>query len=378
MVLLSVGLNTPSLRLRESNATLHSAKFNIDWDIPAFLFLAVALFLANPFASRAAKYNSETFVSAVAVYTSYRVINRVLSVAADTSVQVGIIGTSAGFKPGHILRSLLDTLDRFADLLFPLIILAGVLSIAISPVASLAAALAALGFALRISADFTARHSTAFAPHIKRLGNACAGIGILFALVIPLTYSAGYLIGNQITARSWEDAVTTFEAFETKVHVADEALQEPTLGALSLPEGSPEQTQADPEIAAQGEAPNESADEELSRWRVLSLMDQSWGAVGEAWGSLSDGVTNVAIGARNVGNNSVQAFSSVPEYLEKSSELVSAAFQYLIALIVKTLVIPMLIVGVGLWLWRIFWKPAHTMTIRPAHEMRDRSPTSIE
>jgi hypothetical protein len=107
----------------------------------------------------------------------------------------------------------------------------------------------------------------------------------------------------------------------------------------------------------------------------LTLM---CGAVGDAWGSVSDGVANVAIGARNVGNNSVQAFSSVPDYLEKSSELVSAAFQYLIALIVKTLVIPMLIVGVGLWLWRIFWKLAHTMTIRPAHEMRDRSPTAIE
>jgi hypothetical protein len=32
--LLSVGLNTPSLRLRESNATPHSTKFNIDRDIP--------------------------------------------------------------------------------------------------------------------------------------------------------------------------------------------------------------------------------------------------------------------------------------------------------------------------------------------------------
>jgi hypothetical protein len=39
MVLLSVGLNTPSLRLRESNATLHSAKFNIDRDIPRWLSL---------------------------------------------------------------------------------------------------------------------------------------------------------------------------------------------------------------------------------------------------------------------------------------------------------------------------------------------------
>jgi hypothetical protein len=34
MVLLSIGLNTPSLRLRESNATLHSEKFNSDRDIP--------------------------------------------------------------------------------------------------------------------------------------------------------------------------------------------------------------------------------------------------------------------------------------------------------------------------------------------------------
>ena len=341
------------------------------------LLFALALSFTNPFASRAAKYNSEVYVSATAVYTSYRVINRVLSVAADTSVQVGIIGTSAGFKPGQILRSLLDTLDRFADLLFPLMILAGVLSIAISPVAALAAALAALGFALRISADLTARYSTIVATHIKRLGNACAGIGILFALVIPLTYTAGYLIGNQITARSWEDAVTTFEAFETKVHVADEALQEPTLNALSQPEGSAEQATGDPEIPAQSDAPDESADEELSRWRVLSLMDQSLGAVGEAWGSVSDGVASVAIGARNVGNNSVQAFSSVPDYIEKSTELVSAAFQYLIALIVKTLVIPILTVGVGLWLWRIFWKPAHTL-IRPAHHIQDRSPTSIE
>ena len=342
-----------------------------------FLFLAVALFFANPFASRAAKYNSEIFVSATAVYTSYRVINRVLSVAADTSVQVGFIGTSAGFKPGQVLRSLLDTLDRFADLLFPLMILAGVLSITISPVAAFAAALAALGFALRISADLAARYSMVVATHIKRLGNACAGIGILFALVIPLTYSAGYLIGNHITAHSWEEAVTTFEAFETKVHVVDEALQEPTLSAVSLPDGSAEQTPGDPEMPAQTEPADESADEELSRWRILSLMDQSLGAVGEAWGSVSDGVASVAIGARNVGNNSVQAFSSVPDYIEKSTELVSAAFQYLIALIVKTLIIPMLIVGVGLWLWRIFWKPVHTL-IRPAHHIQDRSPTSIE
>jgi hypothetical protein len=36
-VLLSVGLNTPSLRLRESNATPHSTKFNIDRDIPFLL-----------------------------------------------------------------------------------------------------------------------------------------------------------------------------------------------------------------------------------------------------------------------------------------------------------------------------------------------------
>lgn len=342
-----------------------------------FLLLAVALCFTNPFASRAAKFNSEIFVSATAVYTSYRVINRVLSVAADTSVQVGIIGTSAGFKPGQILRSLLDTLDRFADLLFPLMILAGVLSIAISPVAALAAALAALGFALRISADLTAQYSTIVATHIKRLGNACAGIGILFALVIPLTYTAGYLIGNHITARSWEEAVTTFEAFESKAQVVDEALREPTLGALSLPEGSTEQTPNDVEISAQNEAPDELADEELRRWRVLNLMDQSLGAVGEAWGSVSDGVASVAIGARNFGNNSVQAFSSVPDYLEKSSELVRAAFQYLIALIVKTLVIPMLIVGVGLWLWRILWKPTHIL-IRPAHQLQDRSQTSME
>lgn len=341
-----------------------------------FLLLAVVLCFTNPFASRAAKYNSEVFVSATTVYTSYRVINRVLSVAADTSVQVGIIGTSAGFKPGQILRSLLDTLDRFADLLFPLMILAGVLSIAISPVAALAAALAALGFMLRISADLTAQYSTIVATHIKRLGNACAGIGILFSLVIPLTYSIGYLIGNQITADRWENAVTTFEAFETKVHVADEALQEPTSGTLPLPDASDARIPDDPERTAQTQEPDVPADKEPNRWRVLDLMDQSLGAVGEAWGSVSDGVASVAIEARNVGNNSVQAFSSVPDYLEKSSDLVRSAFDYLMALIVKTLVIPMLVVGIGIWFWRGLWTPANTL-IRPASDIPDRTPKMI-
>jgi len=41
MVLLSFGLNTPSLRLRESNATLHPKKFNIDRDIPALRSLGL-------------------------------------------------------------------------------------------------------------------------------------------------------------------------------------------------------------------------------------------------------------------------------------------------------------------------------------------------
>jgi len=34
MVLLPLGLNTPSLRLEGSNATLHLSNFNIERDIP--------------------------------------------------------------------------------------------------------------------------------------------------------------------------------------------------------------------------------------------------------------------------------------------------------------------------------------------------------
>ncbi len=40
MLLSPFGLDTPSLRLRESNATLHSEKFNIDRDIPHILNIA--------------------------------------------------------------------------------------------------------------------------------------------------------------------------------------------------------------------------------------------------------------------------------------------------------------------------------------------------
>jgi len=342
-----------------------------------FLLIAVVLFFTNPFATRAAKYNAEAFVSAATVYTSYRVINRVLSVAADTSVQVGIVGASASFKPGQILRSLLDTLDRFADILFPLMILSGVLSVAISPVASLAAALAALGFLLRMVADPTGRYSAALAAHINRLGTACAGVGTVFALLIPLTYSAGYLIGNQITADRWERAVRAFAAFEADVHVADTALQDPSLVSLSGVEGSGEHTASDEDRTPPTGNPGEAESEGENGWRLFNWAGQSWTAVEETWSSLGDGVSNVVLGARSVASNSVQIVRSVPDYLDKSSELVSAAFQYLIALIVKTLVIPTLLVGVGLWLWRVFWIPANTQT-RPTPEIRDRSPSLID
>lgn len=343
--------------------------------INAFLFvLAGALFFINPFASIAAKYNTETLVSATSIYTSYRVINRVMSVAADTSIQVGIVGTSAGFKPGQILRSLLDTLDRFADLLFPLMVLAGVMSLAVVPIATLGAALAALGMALRILSDLITSTSYSFRSSLTRLGNACAGVGFLVALIIPATYTIGYFVGDRITSSSWQEAVATFEAFATEVEGVDEALRDVTTESLPTSDGSFEHSRDDEAQSVSPEGSEAEAEEvdQTGRWRIFDWAGQTSTVIGDAWGSVSDGVTGFAGGALNVGNNSVQAFSSVPEYLGKSSDLVAAAFNYLAALIVKTLIIPILVVGVGIWLWRIMLAPAIN-SVRAVPDIKDQS-----
>ena len=316
------------------------------------LALALMLVVFNPFASVAERFNRETFASATAIYTSYRVINRVLAVAADTSVQVGVVGASAGFKPGQILRSLLDTLDRFADLLFPLMVLAGVMSIAVVPVAMIGALLALAGVALRILADLPRLGGLAFVPVLARLGNAAAGLGFLVALIIPASYTLGYLLGERLTARSWHAAVATFEAFATSVESTDDALRLATTEALPPPE----------DTAAQGPAaPAEPVPEAggVQGWVDWAGQRLSGGisGVGDAWDTFSGGIGTLASGARNLGSSSVQAVGSIPDYLEKSTNLVAAAFQYLVALIVKTLVIPMVLVGIGLWLWRVLTAP---------------------
>lgn len=326
------------------------------------LAAAIFLFFFNPFASIAAKYNKETFVSATAVYSSYRVINRVMSVAADTNVQVGLVGTSAGFKPGQVLRSLLDTLDRFADLLFPLMIVAGVMSIVIGPFAVLGATLAALGMVLRIAADHFRHAPPAFMMPVKRLGNACAGVGFLAALLVPATYSAGYALGDQITSRSWEEAVATFGAFSSELERTDEALRDGATTSLSSTETLTAPSVNDGE---QGARPETSSDDEGLRGRIGRGLGEFASQTGDSlvstWGSIGDAIHGATSNALNVGNNTLQAFRSVPSYMEKSTDLVVAAFQFLIALIVKTLVIPLVLVALGLWFWRILLTPVFTL-----------------
>ena len=152
---------------------------------PSYVFLAIAILLVfvNPLATVAAGYNQESSLVAAGVYTSYRVISRLVSMVAETQIEASAVVASVTFMPGKTLQSLLDTLQRFGDMMFPLMIVSGVLGVIIVPAAKLGAGLAAFGLVIHVALGHVERISGAVRVQLQRLAHGLVSIGILIALI---------------------------------------------------------------------------------------------------------------------------------------------------------------------------------------------------
>ena len=325
------------------------------------LLVAIALIFFNPLASLAASYNQESSLVAASIYTSCRFINRLISMAAEAQVEASVVVASVTFMPGKVLQSLLDTLQRFADVMFPLMIVSGILGIIIVPAAKLGAGLAAFGLIIHVALNHVTRITGTLRLQLQRLASSLISIGFLIALILPGAYATGYLFGESITAPAWNRAVAAFQSFSSDVGGIEEQLLD-----LSVTEEKPVENESTLE-------PQESAEEN----GVLSAVVHGISSRANSVVSATQGAfSTVAGGAGTFGKQAWDLIAKIPELSRKTGALVTASFEFIIAYLIKTIVLPIMIAGLAIFVWRRMFA-THPMFVdnREAKQVRGATDT---
>ncbi len=171
------------------------------------LLLAVVLALAAltqpPFVGAARDQAQTVARNAAVTYAALRTINAAISTLKETEVSLPIVG-GLGAKPGMALDPIDETVARVADILFLLMATTAVLTIAFGPIATAGAVIACAGFlALWLARRYPMWRGAA------PMGQRAAIFGLLFALVLPVSWAGGGWMAGRMTDDRLEAAMSS-------------------------------------------------------------------------------------------------------------------------------------------------------------------------
>ncbi|MGB7432789.1 MAG: hypothetical protein WA921_10030 [Ahrensia sp.] len=164
------------------------------------LLIAAPFSAKNPVFDLSQQYSAKIATSAVTLYASLRLINSVLSVAMETEVSGGAVLVSGTVQPLKMLEPVDDTVERVADVVFVLALIAGVMTLALAPIGGLGLAL--LGAALIGGAAMPGR----VAPWVEGLIARIRSTGLALGLAVPLGLIAGFAGGEWLTQNAVSNA----------------------------------------------------------------------------------------------------------------------------------------------------------------------------
>ncbi|NND41483.1 MAG: hypothetical protein HKP35_12450 [Silicimonas sp.] len=164
--------------------------------------LLLATFQVSILSDRGAAASRQIAETATIAYVSLRAINAALSVAQEIEVG-GSLGASASARPLKVLEPVDDTIERIAGAIFAIAALSWILSAAFGPVSLIG--LVVLGLALLAS---TAPKSW---PGVAPLAQAGVRLGLVFAVLLPLVFTAGASLGRIGTETLTNEALATLD-----------------------------------------------------------------------------------------------------------------------------------------------------------------------
>ncbi|MHA6325282.1 hypothetical protein [Roseivivax sp. CAU 1753] len=251
----------------------------------------VTLFMANPAAEGAERAATRAALTAGAIYVSLRAINATLSVAQEIEVG-GALGVSANARPLKVLEPIDDTVERVAASVFAVSVIAATLSATFGPLSSLGA-----GLLLAVLVPWLVLPGLLRRP-VRVLDRAVVGATAL-AFVLPVLFWSGATLAERLT--------------DTRMTAARAELSQIADRARGISQNP-----------AEGTAPEAAP----------SLFSS-------ATAGMFDLVDTLNLYRDNVGY-----------FLARADDILRASLTVIGLLLLETLILPLAIVGLALWIMR--------------------------
>ncbi|QFS81764.1 hypothetical protein FIU97_03150 [Roseivivax sp. THAF40] len=249
------------------------------------------LLTTNPAATGAERATTRAALTAGAVYVSLRAINATLSVAQEIELG-GALGVSANAQPLKVLEPVDDTVERVAASVFAVSVAAATLSATFGP-------LSVLGAGLLLAALLPWLLCPDRLGGTRRVLDRAVIAGAALAFVLPLLFWSGSTLAERLTA--------------TRMAAAEAELTEIADRARGISE-------------ARGEALAPDADRSF-----FSSATEGFGEMVETMTFYRENVTY---------------------FLERADDLFRASLTVIGLLLLETLILPIVIVALTLWILR--------------------------
>ena len=176
----------------------------------------VVFHAGNPISDRARAYATDVAVASAGVYITLRTVNAFLSSAQEVEVSGSVVFASGTVQPLKTLEPIDDTIERIAGVVFAMMVVTGVLSVAMGPVGAVGAGMIALAAGLWIADRLIGRRDV-----VVQLARRLGWYGAFLALAVPLAFVLSALLADRLTQDVWErnDAVIR----EITAPIADDA-----------------------------------------------------------------------------------------------------------------------------------------------------------
>lgn len=269
-------------------------------------------YIPNPLLAISSGFNAEVATGMAAVYGSLRILKGVLMMAADANFSGGLAVVSFEGSPGQLVTPVIDTVERMANLVFALLIAAGLLAALIPIIGSWAAGLVAAGALLLAIFGWNGGR---LPRSVASGAQALVLLGMFGAVLMPGGYTIASLVGDHY--------------FPTSSHTAElEQIVAPLEETASLDADSVAEPSAEPNI---------------------------WQQITGQIGGLVQSVGDFGVGTLDqVG----KAIGSIGHTIDEAQALLQALIALAVAYILKLFVLPMVVIGSSLLVLRMVWRGA--------------------
>lgn len=277
--------------------------------------------LPNPLLTTSSAFNGEVATGMAAVYASLRVLKGVMMMAADANFSAGVAVVGFEGSPGQLVTPVIDTVERMANLVFALLVAAGLLAVLLPILGQWAAAFIASAAAILLLVGMMPRGGR-LAEGVGAGARAVLFAGLIGAVLIPGAYTLASLVADNYvpTAGDTNDLDAMVAPYEESATV-------------TAPTQAP---------APAGEsAPAEQAPTGQSFWDYVgSQIGGVIASIGSVGSGMTEAVQNLGAGTLDQVSRSI---SSVGHAIERAQELLQLLISLSVAYILKLFVLPLLV-----------------------------------